>query len=220
MTMQIKSMMSIAAITAAMTLPGAVSAATLASATTDLNVRSGPGPQYPVIGYIRSNQQATIEGCIQGSLWCRVDISGRQGWAYSKYMTARIGGRTVAIAQQPAAVGVPTITYEAAANPVAVGAANGVATGEVIAGPVGAVVGGTVGAIGGAIAPPPGEVATYVTSHPVQPVYLNGEVVVGAGVPQTVSLYPVPDYQYEYAYVNSVPVLVEPSSRRIMYIYR
>ena len=69
-------------------------------------------------------------------------------------------------------------------------------------------------------APPPETVSTYVEGHPLQPVYLNGEVAVGAGLPETVAIEPVPNYQYDYAYVNSVPVLVEPSSRRIVYFYQ
>ena len=56
---------------------------------TPLNVRSGPGPQYPVIGAIPTNGQATVLGCIEGSLWCQVSIWRQQGWAYSKYLTAR-----------------------------------------------------------------------------------------------------------------------------------
>jgi hypothetical protein len=59
-----------------------------------------------------------------------------------------------------------------------------------------------------------------VVSHPVTPVYLNGEVVEGVGLPENVTLAPVPGYDYEYAYVNNQPVLVEPSTRRIEYIYR
>ena len=54
---------------AALSLPA--SAATIAAATTPLNIRSGPGPQYSVIGAIPANGQAIIIGCIQGSLWCR-----------------------------------------------------------------------------------------------------------------------------------------------------
>ena len=61
---------------------------------------------------------------------------------------------------------------------------------------------------------------TYVTQNPVTPVYLNGEVVEGVGLPEDVVLTPVPDYQYNYAYVNGVPVLVEPGTRRVTYIYR
>lgn len=46
-------------------------AATVAVATTPLNIRSGPGPQYPVIGAIAANSQAIVNGCIQGSLWAK-----------------------------------------------------------------------------------------------------------------------------------------------------
>ena len=59
-----------------------------------------------------------------------------------------------------------------------------------------------------------------MVSHPVTPVYLNGEVVEGAGLPEDVAIAPVPGSDYDYAYVNSVPVLVEPSTRRVEYVYR
>ena len=45
-------------------------------------------------------------------------------------------------------------------------------------------------------------------------------LIEGAGLPDTVTLAPVPGSEYQYAYVNGVPVLVEPSSRRVRYIYR
>ena len=60
-----------------------------------------------------------------------------------------------------------------------------------------------------------------MVGNPVDPVYLQGEVVVGAGLPETVQLRPVPDYgTYRYVYVNGQPVLVDPASRRIVYVYR
>ncbi len=61
---------------------------------------------------------------------------------------------------------------------------------------------------------------TYVRTNPVNPIYLDGEVVVGAGIPETVQLSEVPESTYYYAYVNGVPVLVERSTRRIVYIVR
>jgi hypothetical protein len=70
-----------------------------------------------------------------------------------------------------------------------------------------------------ALTPPP-TVREYVVGHPVQPVYLNGEVVAGAGLPAQVTLAPVPGYQYQYAYVNGVPVLVEPQTRQVTYVYQ
>lgn len=57
-------------------------------------------------------------------------------------------------------------------------------------------------------------------NHPVAPVYLNGEVVEGVGLPESVALTPVPGTDYGYAYVNNLPVLVEPSTRQVEYIYR
>jgi hypothetical protein len=59
-----------------------------------------------------------------------------------------------------------------------------------------------------------------VTSHQVEPVYLDGEVVVGAGLPETVALNEIPDYEYRYVNVNGQPVLVDAHSRRIVYIVR
>ena len=67
---------------------------------------------------------------------------------------------------------------------------------------------------------PPPTVRSYVVGHPVAPVYLNGEIVEGVGLPEDVVLTPVPDSDYDYAYVNNVPVLVEPSTRRVEHMYR
>jgi hypothetical protein len=73
--------------------------------------------------------------------------------------------------------------------------------------------------VGATVAPPPA-VGSYVTTNPGEPVSLQGEVVVGAGLPQSVALNPVPDYRYQYVYVNDMPVLVDPATRRIVYVFR
>ncbi len=61
---------------------------------------------------------------------------------------------------------------------------------------------------------------TYVRSNRIDPVYLEGEVVIGAGLPENVELRRVPDYDDRYVYINEVPVLVEPQTRRIVYVLR
>jgi uncharacterized protein YraI len=190
-------------------LSTAASAATTATATTALNIRSGPGPQYSVIGVINDNGQAVVTGCIQGSLWCQVSYNGEQGWAYSKYLAMARNGQTVVLSEQPTSV--PVVTYQAPTTIETVGAAPPPVSGTLVT---------TTPAAPIAIAPPPPTVQTYVVEHPVNPVTLNGEVVVGATLPTDVALAPVPDYDYDYAYVNRVPVLVEPSTRRIVYVYR
>ncbi|TJU99032.1 MAG: DUF1236 domain-containing protein, partial [Mesorhizobium sp.] len=51
-------------------------------------------------------------------------------------------------------------------------------------------------------------------------VYLEGEVVTGAVLPDTVELREIPDYNYRYVYVNNQPALVDPGTRRIVYVMR
>ncbi len=46
------------------------------SATTDLNVRAGPGPQHEIIGVIGAGQSAELDGCLEDSKWCVVAFEG------------------------------------------------------------------------------------------------------------------------------------------------
>jgi uncharacterized protein YraI len=180
-------------------------AAMSATAVTDLNVRAGPGPQYPIVGMAARGSTTMLEGCIEGSLWCRVSVDGVSGWAYARYLSADQSGSTVVISERRAELGVPVVTYEATGSTVATPAEP-----LELIGPVEEVDAIT----------PPQAVGTYITSNPVDPVYLDGEVVLGATLPNTVAVRQIPDYDYEYVMVNGQPVLVEPSTRRIVYIYR
>ena len=208
-----KSRLFAAAIFATSIIPNVALAAMLATAVTDLNIRSGPGPEYPVIGFIQAQDPVTMIGCIEGGLWCQITHKGKGGWAYSQYLATQSAGNRVIISERRPGVVVPTVTYTSTSGETV---AAGAITGALVAGPVSAVVGG----VAGAALDPPQQIRTYVTSNPADPVYLEGEVVVGAGLPETVQLRPVPDYNYRYVYVNRQPVLVDPTSRRIVYVYR
>ena len=72
----------------------------------------------------------------------------------------------------------------------------------------------------GAAVNPPDERLAYVRSNPVDPVYLEGEAVVGSQLPETVELQTIPDYEYRYVYVNGQPVLVDPNNREVVYVVR
>src|SRR5690606_22707328 len=169
---------------------------------------------------------ATLDGCLEGSSWCAIAHEGGQGWVYSDYLMGDFGGQQVVVTQRPAQ-SVQVITApsgEGAAEGALVGGASGAIAGALIGGPVGAAIGGATGtALGGATgaaAEPPAEVRTYVTSHQVEPVYLEGEVVVGAGLPDTVELREIPDYDYRYVNVNGQSVLVDANTRHIVYVVR
>ena len=216
-----------AAAGALLALTGAAYAQSAVVATTDLNVRAGPGSQHQVVGVIGAGQSATLDGCVENSKWCVVAFNGGQGWVYSDYLTGDFGGQQVVVTQRPMNSGVTVVTppdVDGGATGAVSGGVTGAVAGAIIGGPVGAVVGGGAGVIAGGAAgtiiDPPENVRTYVRSNEIEPVYLDGEVVVGAGLPETVELREIPDYEYRYVYVNGQPVLVEPSSRRIVYVVR
>lgn len=215
-----------ATLAALLSLSASAFAQAQAMATTDLNMRAGPGPQYPVVGVIPASQGVTIEGCIANSKWCSVSAGGEKGWAYSDYLTGEFGGTRVVLTERPADAGIAVVQApeDTSAEGAVAGGTTGAVAGALIGGPVGAVVGGVAGAtIGGAAGEaiePPAQVRTYVTSNRVDPVYLDGEVVVGAGIPDTVQIREIPDYEYRYVYVNGQPVLVDPGTRRIVHVMR
>jgi uncharacterized protein YcfJ len=201
----------------------AVASAASVTAATDLNVRAGPGPQHPVIGVLGAGQAAQLDGCIASGKWCQIN---GEGWVYSAYLLGDSGGKQVLITEQPAgSVAVIDPDRNGGGTGGAVtGAVVGGITGAIIGGPVGAAIGAAGGGIaGGTIGQtidPPEQVRTYVTSQRMDPVYLEGEVVVGATLPENVEFRTIPDYEYRYTYVNGQAVLVEPSTRRIVYVVR
>ena len=200
-------------------LCGVAAADVIASATTDLNIRRGPGPQFEVVGVIAANDMATVTGCIQGSQWCSVSYNGIEGWSFSAYLATDFSGNQVYLAEPPPALALPTLTYDGPSAAVP-GAIAGATVGAIVGGPIGAAVGGTAGALAGAVVDPPNTVRAFIANNPVQPIYLDGEVVVGATIPQTVQVIPVPQYQYAYVNVNGQPVLVDPATNRVVYIFR
>ncbi|CAN7261508.1 DUF1236 domain-containing protein [Mesorhizobium amorphae] len=184
-------------------MSGAALAETAVSAVTDLNVRAGPGPQYPVIGVLAAGQSATLQGCIANSKWCTIAEANGQGWVYSDYVTADFGGNQVVLTRRPADADIAVVT------PPSDDIYTDTYTSAIVAAePI------------DPIARPPAEIGTYVTTHRLDPVYLDGEVVTGATLPDTVELREIPDYDYRYVYVNNQPALVDPGTRRIVYVMR
>jgi uncharacterized protein YraI len=253
----------------------AAQAQTIGTATTDLNLRSGPDPQFPVIGMIRENQRASVLGCIERSRWCQVDVRGRTGWAYSQYLTMSgdiaavlpVPELEVDLAARPVAAPPPVVAYRApgpvvqypapvpvyrAPGPVVAYGAPPVVTYQSPApvyqapGPVvsyrapGTTMVETTGMApreisGEFIAPretiyasttpppaymPPPAVRSYLTANPIDAVYLAGNLEIDAGLPDDIDLWPVPNSRYRYTYVNDYPVLVDPATRRIVYVSR
>ncbi|MEP9352633.1 DUF1236 domain-containing protein [Xanthobacter sp. KR7-65] len=129
--------------------------------------------------------------------------------------------KTLLISSVIAGLAVPVLAPAAAfaQASTATGAVGGAAVGAVVGGPVGAVVGGAVGATVGAAAEPPQEVRTYVMKERRPSVRVQQEVVVGQPLPEGVAIYDIPQTKdYEYTVVNDRRVIVDPRTRKVVYI--
>jgi uncharacterized protein YraI len=74
-----------------------------------LNVRSGPGFQYPVIGALEANLPATITGCLADYSWCSLAGGGVTGWSSAGYLITNAGGKITNLHAGGAALGVPVV---------------------------------------------------------------------------------------------------------------
>ncbi|KIQ02753.1 hypothetical protein RU07_09055 [Agrobacterium tumefaciens] len=182
-------------------LAGYANAAMVATTASDLSVRSGPGEDYPEVGLATRGSDAVLDGCIDGSAWCRVEVNGLRGWANADYLNVMYEGAPVVLRERRSDINVPVVTYEKTSNVQA--EPN---PGDPNLGRVGEVN-------------PPEQVMTYIDQHPGETITYDGDVVVGTTVPAGAQMVAVPDYEYSYVRINDRAVLVEPSTRRVVYVY-
>jgi uncharacterized protein YraI len=193
-----------ATLTTAAVLAGLLAAAPALALTgytnANLNIRTGPGPQYPVIATTGYNNQLDVKGCLKDISWCSVTWQGLTGWAAGQYLDYDASTKVVLLDKVKGKV--PILTYTTV-DAVTAGVIVAAAPTEVA--PVAVVV--------------PPAVHAYVATEIVPPVLLSGEVVLGASLPATVPLYAVPQSAYQFAFVNGQRVLVENTSHKIVYVY-
>jgi uncharacterized protein YraI len=168
-----------------------------AFATAHLNIRTGPGEQFPIAGEMKWESHGEVDVCTPDYVWCHIATANGIGWAAAHYLADK-GQPLSQLAPQS---GVPVVAVE----------------GLAFVGAVTPVPAGT--ALIEAIAPE-AAVIEYVKATPVAPVHVTGEIVVGAILPAELVLYEVPSSPYQYAVVNTATVLVEPASRKVVYIAR
>lgn len=181
---------------------GLAQAEMIATTATDLTVYSGPGQDYPAVGVATRGSTGALDGCLESESWCRIDVNGMRGWVFAQELMVDYNGAPVVVQERRTDLSVPVVSYESAGSVVAANPAPG----DQLLGKV------------GEIAPPP-EVLTYIDRTPMQTVTYDGDVVVGATLPGDMVLTQVPDYQYSYVRINDRPMLVDPQSRRIVYVY-
>lgn len=89
----LKSLLSIAALTAAATVAApAVASASPAQVTANVNLRTGPGTQYYPIVVLPAGAPVELYGCLQGYTWCDVSYGRERGWVSSRYLSTFYSG--------------------------------------------------------------------------------------------------------------------------------
>jgi uncharacterized protein YraI len=75
--------------TAQATVAPPLTASTGFFATADfrVNVRSGPGTQYTILGQVRSGDALDITGRTENNQWLRVNFNGQEGWVSAALFT-------------------------------------------------------------------------------------------------------------------------------------
>ncbi|WP_075292743.1 DUF1236 domain-containing protein [Pararhizobium arenae] len=181
---------------------GLASAEMLATTATDITVHAGPGSQYPAIGVATRGSSGALDGCIAGENWCRIDVNGMRGWVYAEQLMMDYNGAQVVVEQHRTDLAVPVVSYEQ--------------TGTVATPAPGDEL---IGRVEGDVIVPPAEVRTYIDTTPAATVSYEGDLVVGTMLPPGVTVAEVPNYRYSYVRLNDRPVLVDPQTRRVVYVY-
>ena len=83
--------------------------AAIAITTQGMNVRGGPGTNYPIVGAAQAGEQYVITGKDQSGAWWQVTYNGQNGWLFGELVTAN-NSSAVALAQNIPAPPPPTNT--------------------------------------------------------------------------------------------------------------
>ena len=94
-------------------LPG-VSQAQLAYAAKQVNLRAGPGMEYPVIAILLAGVPVTVQGCVADYRWCDVEAGPSRGWVYGANIVYPYQGSNVPVISYGAMIGIGILAYSVA----------------------------------------------------------------------------------------------------------
>jgi uncharacterized protein YraI len=49
-----------------------------------LNLRGGPGEEFPIVGVMERDVRVDVRGCVLDYSWCLVTVDGLVGWAFAR----------------------------------------------------------------------------------------------------------------------------------------
>lgn len=80
--------------------------------STNLNLRAGPGGNYPVLDTVGPQSTLQILGCLTGWTWCDVNAGGNRGWVSGDYLRGRQNNNAYPLAAIASAMGLPTVGFD------------------------------------------------------------------------------------------------------------
>jgi uncharacterized protein YraI len=90
--------------------PAAASAAE-GYATNAVNLRAGPGTEYPAVTVIPGGANLDIYGCLDDYRWCDVSWNGDRGWISASYLDYFFNGSYVYFPDYFDEIDVPIVTF-------------------------------------------------------------------------------------------------------------
>ena len=90
----------------------ATAAASPGIVTQNINMRAGPGIDYPLVAQLPQGTQAEIFGCLPGWGWCDVAVQDLRGWVAGPGLQLIYEEQPEPLAGYGVAVGVPLIGFD------------------------------------------------------------------------------------------------------------
>ena len=76
-----------------------------------VNLRAGPGYDYPVVFAVQAQQPINSYGCLNDWSWCDVTVNGYRGWMAGQYIVYAYNNRYVPVAEYGPRYRVPVVSF-------------------------------------------------------------------------------------------------------------
>jgi uncharacterized protein YraI len=77
-----------------------------------VQMRSGPGNEFPTVTRLAKNLSVDIHGCLKDWDWCDVSWRGNRGWVRADSVYSQKGDEHLPIQRYGTQLGIPEITFQ------------------------------------------------------------------------------------------------------------